>query len=71
MVFNPRVAWKSIYTLSGGDSSHLKETKNINLRKDDGTLAKNDAENAAIFGPHFTKVFNNKRDVDWSVLKEI
>ena len=33
-------------------------------------LPKN-VENATILGPHFTRVFNNKRDVDWSVLSEI
>ena len=71
MAFNPRLAWKYIYTLSGVDSSHPKDTKNIALRKEDGTLAKNDAENTSILGHHFTRVFNNKRNVDWSVLDEI
>ncbi len=41
------------------------------LRKADGTMARNEEENADIWEPHFTKVFNNNRDVDWTVLEEI
>ena len=36
-----------------------------------GELATADAENASVFGPHFNRVFNNHRLIDWSVLDKI
>ena len=71
MAFSPRLAWQSVYILAGGDSAHHKNIKNMLLRKADGELAKNDDKNAEILEPHFKKVFNNKRDIDWEVLDEI
>ena len=71
MAFIPRVAWKSVYLLAGGESAHHNKLKNMPLRKKDGTLAKNDDERAEILVPHFQKVLNNNRDVHWEVLDEI
>ena len=34
-------------------------------------LATTDAENASVFGPHFHRVFNNHRPIDWPVLDKI
>ena len=31
-------------------------------------LATTDAENSSVFGPHFHRVFNNHRPIDWYVL---
>ena len=39
--------------------------------KKDGPLAKNDDKNTDILDPHFQKIFNNKREDDWKVLKDI
>ncbi|KAL7549679.1 hypothetical protein ACHAWF_012941 [Thalassiosira exigua] len=35
---------------------------------EDGSFAKDDADNMIVMYPHFQKVFNNNRDVDHSVL---
>ena len=71
MNFNPRMAWASTYVLGGGNSSHLKDVKNYSLRMPDGNMTKNEDEKAEVWEPHFNKVFNNKRNVDWSVLDDI
>ena len=34
-------------------------------------MAKTDAENASVFGPHFHRVFNNHRPIYWPVLDKI
>eukprot|EP00978_Attheya_sp_CCMP212_P040237 scaffold217553_cov44-Attheya_sp.AAC.1 len=41
------------------------------MRKADGNLATSDSDNADIMGEHFTKVFNNHRLIDSSVLDEL
>ena len=69
--FNPRVAWTSVYLLGNGDSARLKDVKDYSLRKPNGEPAQNDNENAEIWEAHFNKVFNNEREVDWSVLNDI
>ena len=71
MQFSSAAAWKSVKILSAGQSSHLKQVRSMSLEMPDGSLAKNDKDNAAVLGPHFNKVFNNQREVDWSVLDEL
>ena len=41
------------------------------MRLSHGELATTDAENASVFGPHFHRVFNNHRPIDWTVLYNI
>eukprot|EP00978_Attheya_sp_CCMP212_P004194 scaffold9100_cov64-Attheya_sp.AAC.4 len=42
------------------------------MRKSNGDLASSDTETADVMGEHFTKVFNNYREIDLSaVLKEL
>ncbi len=50
--------------MTGGEAAHHKKCQNAVLRKADGTMAKNKEENAEIWEPHFTKVINNKQEVD-------
>ena len=71
MAFSPRIAWQSVYKLANGESAYHKNLKTMSLRKPDGTLARNDNENAEILKPHFQQVFNNNREVNWTVLDEL
>ena len=71
MNFNPRLAWQSAYFLDDGDSAHIKNVTNYSLRKPDGELTKKGDEAAKIWEPHFEKVYNNEREVNWSVLDDI
>eukprot|EP00978_Attheya_sp_CCMP212_P046216 scaffold379605_cov24-Attheya_sp.AAC.1 len=41
------------------------------MRKPNGEIATNDAENAAVMGAHLKKVFNNHREIDPTILDEI
>jgi hypothetical protein len=41
------------------------------MRKSNGDIATNDSENADVMAKHFTKVFNNHRPIDISVLDEL
>eukprot|EP00978_Attheya_sp_CCMP212_P004049 scaffold8727_cov47-Attheya_sp.AAC.2 len=41
------------------------------MRKADGNLAASDSDNADVIGEHFTKVFNNHRPIDTSVLDKL
>ena len=39
MEFEPRITWRSVYTLAGGDSAHHKNIQQMSLQKKDGSLA--------------------------------
>eukprot|EP00978_Attheya_sp_CCMP212_P005531 scaffold12431_cov57-Attheya_sp.AAC.6 len=41
------------------------------MRKTDGSLAMSDSDNADVMGEHFTKVFNNHRPINTSILDEL
>ena len=71
MCFNPKAAWQSVCFLSGGDTSHHASPTIMWMRLPNGELATTDAENASVFGPHFHRVFNNHRPIDWPVLDKI
>jgi hypothetical protein len=68
MSINPRLAWENIRILTGGETAHHKTNLNMSMRLASGELASNAKENMSVFGLHFTKVLNNHRPVDYSVL---
>ena len=43
----------------------------MRMQLPDGEMATTNAENASVFGPHFHRVFNNHRPIDWTVFKDI
>ncbi len=65
---NPRLAWENISILTGGETAHHKTILNMSMRLESGELASNAKENMSVFGTHFTKVLNNHRPVDYSML---
>ena len=71
MRFKTKEAWESVWVLSGGDTIHNASPIVIRMRLPNGELATTDAENASIFGPHFHRVFNNNRPIDWPLLDNI
>ena len=71
MRFNPKEAWESVLVLSGGDTSHPALPIVMRMRIIIGELSTTDSENASAFGPHFHRVFNNHRLIDWPVLDKI
>jgi hypothetical protein len=68
MRINPRLAWENIRILTDGETAHHKTNLNMSMRLASGELASNAKENMSVFGLHFTKVLNNHRPVDYSVL---
>eukprot|EP00978_Attheya_sp_CCMP212_P012017 scaffold29800_cov23-Attheya_sp.AAC.1 len=71
MKFNQKSAWQSIKEIRDDFEGHYTQQSNLKMRKSNGDLASSDAENADVMGEHFTKVFNNHRDIDLSVLEEL
>ena len=70
MRFNNKEAWESVCVLSGGHTIHHALPTVMQMRLPNGELATTDAENASVFGPHFHRVFNNYRPIDWPVLEK-
>jgi hypothetical protein len=68
MKMNPRLAWENIRILTGGETAHHKTNQNMSMRLENGKLASNAKENMSVFGMQFSKVLNNHRPVDRSVL---
>jgi hypothetical protein len=71
MNFNPKNAWCAIKEIRDGLEGHHKAQSDLKMRKADGELATNDSDNADVMGAHFTKVFNNHRAIDPTILDEI
>ena len=71
MRFNPKEAWEIVLVLSGGDTIHHNSPTIMRMRLPNGELATTDAENASVFGPHFHRVFNNRRPIYWPVLDKL
>jgi len=65
---DPRLAWESICTLTGGKTAHHTSNINTAVRLKNGDLASNARENMSVFGTHFHKVLNNHCPIDHTVL---
>jgi hypothetical protein len=68
MRMNPRLAWKNIRILTGGETTHHETNLNMSMRLENGKLASNAKENLSVFDMNFHKVLNNHRPVDSMVL---
>jgi hypothetical protein len=69
MKFNSKNAWMAIREIQVGmDGHHTMQQSDM---KEDGRLATSDSDNADVMSKHFTKVFNNHRLIDTSVLDEL
>ena len=56
--YDPREAWKAMREISSMFAGHIKSAVTTRMRKKDGTIAKTEAENGAVFCEHFNGVFN-------------
>jgi hypothetical protein len=57
---DPRSTWQSIKEINTGFSGHHEKAVIIKMRKNDGTFAKTEAENAKVLFDHFHWVMNCK-----------
>ena len=71
MSFNPKAAWEIVKILTGGPTSHHAKPTIMRMCLPTGKLATTDKENAEVLGPHFEKVFNNHRPIEWKVINKI
>ncbi|EJK58846.1 hypothetical protein THAOC_20995 [Thalassiosira oceanica] len=61
-----------IKLLCGGERLHHTEKKpTMSMKMDNGELSSTDEEHIGVFGPHFDRVLNNKKDIDFTVLELI
>jgi hypothetical protein len=68
MSMDPRLTWEIICILTGDETAHHKTNLNMLMRLESSELASYAKENMPVFGMHFTKVVNNHRPVDYSML---
>jgi hypothetical protein len=71
MKFDPKSAWMAVREVEKGFEGHYSVQGDMKMRKSNGDIATNDSENAEVIEKHFTKVFNNHRPIDISVLDEL
>ena len=71
MSFNPKAVWEGVKILTGGTTSHHSKPTIMRMRLPPGKLSKTDKENVEVLGPHFEKVFNKHRPIEWKVIHEI
>ena len=70
---SPKDIWKALNEAKAGKYGHHIKAVTIKMKKSDGTLAKNDIENAQVFQQHNTKLYNNKSGTKYNeaVIDEI
>ena len=71
MSFNPKAAWERVKILTGGTTSHHEKPTIMQMRMLTGKLATMDKENVEVLGPHFEKVFNKHRPIEWKLIDDI
>ena len=72
MPMDPKKAWECIKLLCGGERLHHKAKKQtMSMKMEDGGLSSTDEEHIGVFGPHFDRVLNNKKEIDFTVLELI
>ena len=71
MKLNLKEAWKSVRVIAGGYTSHHASPTIVRVRLPNGELAMTDAENTSVFGPHFHRLFENHKPIDWTMLCNI
>ena len=64
-------AWDAVKTIKQGFCGHYSKLRQSKLLKDDGTTTTSDFETSKVFCNYFTKVFNNIRPTDDSILDSI
>ena len=65
---DPCLAWENIRILTRGKKAHYKTNLDMSICLESSELASNAKENMSVFGLHFTKVLNNHRPANYSVL---
>jgi hypothetical protein len=66
---NPKRAWDVIREIQEGLQGHHRSPQIMKMELPDGSLATNDEQNANVFEPHLTKVFNrDDAPIDFTVL---
>jgi hypothetical protein len=68
---NPRIAWEYIRILASGTTGHHKKKVTMAMKMANGKTATTSKENMEVLGPHFDKVYNNHRPVDFTILDDI
>ena len=69
MPTDPKKAWEYIKLLCGGERLHHEAKKQaMSMKMENGELSSTDEEHIGVFGPHFDRVLNNKKDIDYTVL---
>eukprot|EP00978_Attheya_sp_CCMP212_P047038 scaffold421192_cov59-Attheya_sp.AAC.1 len=71
MPFNPKSAWEAIREIQAGCEGHHNEQTEMKMNMENGEKATTDKDNADVMGNHFSKVFNNHRPIDSTVIEEI
>jgi hypothetical protein len=71
MKFDPKSAWAATREVQAGFDGHYSAQSDIKMKMENNEMAKNDSDNADVMGKHFSKVFNNHRPIDLTVLEEL
>ena len=68
---SPKDAWKMVFDLMEGFSTHHHIFCPTNFKYKNGTEAKNDRDNSDILNSHFSSLFNSQVNIDYSVLDNL
>ena len=71
MNFNPKEVWQIVRVIAGGDTRNHTSPNIMRMQLPNRELETTDAEKTSVFDPHFHRVFNNHRPIDWPVLDNI
>jgi hypothetical protein len=67
----PKDAWKMVFSLMEGFSTHHRIYRPTNFKHKNGVEAKSDSENANVLNSHFNSLFNSQVSADPTVLDSL
>jgi len=68
---HPKEAWKAVKDLRAILTGHHSTTDVMRFKIPSGKLSKTPMEHASVLLPHFSKVYNNQKQVDPTALYEV
>ena len=71
MRLTPKEAWKAVKDLCGVLAGHHVKQVTMRFKISTGKLSRNATEHMLVLWPHFSRVFNNIMNIDWSDLNKL
>jgi len=67
----PKDSWNVIFKIMEGCQGHYKKMNQMNFKNENGMIAMHDKSNVTILQNHYHEVFNQRVDVEETILEQM